>query len=225
MTPFDTTPTVERLLARFGQEHTDHIRLGVRQAAQRWRPEDGDAEAFSSFCEAHFIADPEQLATTFQRLEQTLEQVDGHLHEVRRTLTWPIDVETGPLTAADRLFAELDLAAHVDEDLFRTKVAFLALLNFPVHTLAERLEEGPAWDRQTWARSRFMDRFAVRFPASVQQETTRVSMAAEQYVSSYNLRLDRLVTNSPLFAEGERPFPEGLRMITHGALRKHLPSY
>jgi hypothetical protein len=227
MTPFDTTPTVDRLLARFGQDHADRIRLGVQQAAQRWRPEDGDAQAFSSFCEANFIADPEQLAATFERLEQTLEQVDGHLHEVRRTLTWPIDVETGPLTAADRLFAELDLAAHVDEDLFRTKVAFLALLNFPVHTLAERLKQGPAWDRQTWARSRFMDRFALRVPATVHQEITRVSTAAEQYVASYNVRLDRLVSDS-FSADGgdtERPFPEGLRLISHWGLRDELASY
>ena len=220
MTPFDSSLTVDRLIARFGEEHADRIRLGVQQAAQRWWPEDGDAEAFSNFCEANFIADPGALAATFRRLTATLEQIDGHLHEVRRTLTWPIDVDTGPLTAADRLFAELDLAAHVEEDLFRTRVAFLALLNFPVHTLAQRLEEGPAWDRETWARSRLMDRFAVRFPASVQQETTRVSTAAEQYVSSYNVRLDRLVT-----PDGERPFPEGLRMISHWGLRDQLSSY
>ncbi len=43
----------------------------------------------------------------------------------------------------DELLANVDLRAHVDEDLFRTKVAFLALLNFPVHTLAERLAQGP----------------------------------------------------------------------------------
>jgi hypothetical protein len=45
----------------------------------------------------------------------------------------------------------------VEEDLFRTKTAFFALLNFPVDTLAERLEQGPAWSRRRWARSRFMD--------------------------------------------------------------------
>jgi hypothetical protein len=142
---------------------------------------------------------------------------------VRRELTWPIDVDTGPLTAADRLFAELNLAAHLDEDLFRTKVAFLALLNFPVHTLAERLAEGPAWDRETWARSRLMDRFASRVPAAVQQEMTRVSMAVEQYVSGYNLRLDRIVNRDG--PDGERPFPEGLRLISHWGLRDELASY
>lgn len=220
MTAFDTAPTVDRLLTRHGGDSEARIRRGVQQVAQRWWPEDGDAQAFSDFCEANFLADPAEIAATFERLERTFEQIDGHLHEVRRELTWPIDVDTGPLTAADRLFAELDLSAHVDEDLFRTKIAFLALLNFPVHTLAERLEQGPAWDRETWARSRLMDRFAARIPAAVIQEATRVSTAAEQYVSSYNLRLDRVVT-----ADGSRPFPEGLRLISHWGLRDELASY
>jgi hypothetical protein len=213
--------TIDRLIERHGPEHAARIRRGVEQAAQRWRPEDGSAEDFAAFCADNFLTDPEALAATFSRLEEVLEQIDGHLHEVRRELTWPIDVDTGrPLGTADRLLANLDLAAHVDEDLFRTRVAFLALLNFPVHTLAERLAEGPGWDRETWARSRLMDRFVLRVPAAVQQEITRASTAAEEYISSYNLRLDRLVT-----ASGERPFREGLRLISHWGLRDELASY
>jgi hypothetical protein len=212
---------LDRLVERHGPEQAARIRRGVEQVAQRWRSEDGGAEDFAAFCEASFLADPEELATTFRRLEEVLEQIDGHLHEVRRELTWPIDVDTGrPLGTADRLLANLDLAAHVDEDLFRTQVAFLALLNFPVHTLAERLAEGPGWDRETWARSRLMDRFALRVPATVQQEITRALTAAEEYISSYNLRLDRLVTPA-----GERPFREGLRLISHWGLRDELSSY
>ena len=116
------------------------------------------------------------------------------------------------------MLANLDLAAHVDDDLFRTKVAFLALLNFPVHTLAERLAEGPGWDRETWARSRLMDRFVLRVPATVQQEITRVMTSAEEYIGGYNVRVDRLVTSS-----GERPFREGLRLISHWGLRDDSP--
>lgn len=212
--------TIERLTERHGLEHAGRIRLGVEQVAQRWWPEDGDAEAFSSFCESQFLTDPEALGTTFQRLERTLEQIDGHLHEVRREVMAPLELDTGPILPADRLLADMDLAAHVDEDLFRTKVAFLALLNFPVHTLAQRLGEGLGWDRETWARSRLMDRFAARVPAVVQQEVTRVMTAADQYVSSYNIRLDRLVT-----PDGERPFAEGLRLISHWGLRDELASY
>jgi hypothetical protein len=212
--------TADRLSRNHGPAHTERALRGVEQVAGRWWPEDGDAAAFTVFCESHFIADPQALAAAFGRLERVLEQIDGHLHEVRRELTWPIDVDTGPLTGADRLLADLDLAAHVDEDLFRTKTAFLALLNFPVHTLAERLEEAPRWDRETWARSRLMDRFAARTPAAVQQEITRVNTAAEAYVSGYNVRLDRVVASA-----GARPFREGLRLISHWGLRDELASY
>src|SRR6185295_7895542 len=157
ITPEVVSSTVQRLLAHHGSEHAERIRRGVEQVAQRWWAEDGDAEAFTGFCESHFLDDSEALAVTFRRLEGILEQIEGHLHEVRRELTAPIDLDTGPLLAVDRLLADLDLAAHVSDDLFRTRTALLALLNFPVHTLAERLEMGPGWDRETWARSRLMD--------------------------------------------------------------------
>jgi hypothetical protein len=210
----------DRLVACHGEEHAGRIHRGVTQVAVRWWPEDGDAVALAAFCEANFLADPQDLAATFHRLETVLEQVDGHLHEVRRELTTPLELDTGPLTTVDRLLADLDLAAHVEEDLFRNRAAFLALLNFPVHTLEERLAQGPSWDRETWARSRLMDRFALRVPAAVQQEMTRTFTAADQYISAYNLRLDRLVT-----AGGERPFPEGLRLISHWGLRDELSSH
>ncbi len=218
--PATVQHTIDRLVERHGPEQADRVRRGVEQVARRWWPEDGGPEDFAAFCEGHFIADPEELGATFRRLEGVLEQIDGHLHEVRRELTWPIDVDTGPIGTVDRLLATLDLGAHVDEDLFRTKVAFLALLNFPIHTLTERLAEGPGWDRETWARSRLMDRFAVRVPATVQQEITRVMTAAEEYIAGYNIRVDRLVTSA-----GERPFREGLRLISHWGLRDELSSY
>ncbi|HSF41699.1 MAG TPA: hypothetical protein VLT87_18005 [Thermoanaerobaculia bacterium] len=212
--------TIGRLTERHGPGQAARIRRGVEQVAQRWWAEDGDAEAFAAFCEESFLADPAEVDETCRRLVKVFEQVDGHLHEVRRHLSWPVEVETGPLTAVDQLLATVDLAAHVEEDLFRSRVAFLALLNFPVHTLKERLEEGTAWDRETWARSRLMDRFAARVPASVQQEHTRTFVAAERYISSYNIRLDRLIT-----PDGERLFPEDLRLISHWGLRDQLASY
>ena len=212
--------TRDRLVAKYGAKHASRIHRGVTQVAVRWWPEDGDAAALAAFCEDNFLTDAGDLAATFRRLETVLEQVDGHLHEVRRELTSPLDLDTGPITTVDRLLADLDLASHVEEDLFRNRVAFLALLNFPVHTLEERLKEGPAWDRETWSRSRLMDRFALRVPAAVQQEMTRTFTAADQYINAYNLRLDRWITR-----EGERPFPEGLRLISHWGLRDELASH
>jgi hypothetical protein len=212
--------TVDRLVEKHGPQHAERIRLGVEQVAQRWWEEDGDARAFSTFCEESFLADPAALAQTFERLERVFEQVDGHLYEVRRELTTPTDVDTGEISLADELLANLDLASHVNEDLFRTKVAFLALLNFPVHSLRERLEEGAGWDRETWARSRMMDRFAVRVPAALSQEITEALMTADRYSSGYNIHLDRVVSS-----DGERLFPEGCRLISHWGLRDELASY
>ena len=211
---------VDRLIAKHGPGQAERIRLGVEQVAQRWWPEDGDDLAFSAFCEASFLADPAALDQTFERLERVFEQVDGHLYEVRRELTTPIDVDTGDISPVDQLLANLDLSAHVNEDLFRTKVAFLALLNFPVHSLRERLDEGADWDRDTWARSRMMDRFALRVPAALYQEITEALIRAERYSSGYNIRLDRVV--SP---EGERLFAEGRRLISHWGLRDELASH
>ncbi|HEX3126184.1 MAG TPA: hypothetical protein VH394_02545 [Thermoanaerobaculia bacterium] len=212
--------TVDRLIGKHGPQHAERIRRGVEQVAQRWWTEDGDGQAFSAFCEESFLADPAVLDQTFERLERVLEQLDGHLYEVRRELTTPIDVDTGDISPVDQLLANLDLASHVNEDLFRTKIAFLALLNFPVHALRERLAEGAGWDRDTWARSRMMDRFALRVPAALYQEITEALIKAERYSSGYNIRLDRVVSPA-----GERLFPEGRRLISHWGLRDELASH
>jgi len=212
--------TIDRLIARFGPEQADRIRRGVEQAARRWWAEDGEAAAFTAFCEENFLTEEAELERTFQGIERVLEQVDGLVYEARRELTAPIDLETGTISKVEALFADLDLAPHVDDNLYATRVAFLALLNFPVHTLHERLELAASWDRDAWARSRMMDRFAVRVPAAVARVSTQAYMAAEQYISGYFIRVDRLVDDA-----GNRPFPEGLRLISHWGLRDELASH
>jgi hypothetical protein len=115
------------------------------------------------------------------------------------------------------LLGDVDHHANVEPDLYRTRVAFLALLNFDVHTLEERLRESPRWDRAAWARSCLMDRFAVRVPADVVKKATRALNAADIYISEYDILMDRVVTT-----DGRRLFPDGLRLITHWGLRDEL---
>jgi hypothetical protein len=210
---------VTELVEQHGAAHEQRIRRGVRQVAERWWDEDGDSAALAEFCRRHFIADATELDVTFARLQDAIEQIDGHLHEVRRELTTPLDLDTGEVDLVDRMLAELDIASHVDEDLFKTKTAFLALLNYPVHNLPERLQLSPGWERDDWARSRMMDRFALRVPARVTQEMTTAFTRADQYVANYNIRMDRLQS-----AEDGQLFPEGLRLITHWGLRDELKS-
>ena len=212
--------TIASLTAKFGEAQAARIRLGVRQVADRWWPTDGDAEAFAAFCADNFVADEGALAGEFARLERVLEQVAGHLHVVRRELLTPQDLDTGPVGRVDSLMAAFDLGSHLSDDLFAAKVAHFALLNFPVHSLADRLAAGSTWDRAAWARSRLMDSFAERVPADVAQEATRALTAADRYIAEYNIRMDRLIA-----PDGSRPFPAGLRLVTHWGLRDELASH
>ncbi len=208
---------IAKLVATHGAARADAIGRGVRQVAERWWGEDGNAAEFVAFCERHYLADEAERTHAFTRVSDILEQVDGLLHELHRELRRPMDTDTGPLGPVDLLFANVDLFAHVEPDLFRTKVAFLALLNFPVHRLEERLRDGASWSREAWARSCLMDRFAMRVPAELAQETTRALNAADVYISGYNILMDRVTT-----PDGRRPFPDGLRLISHWGLRDEL---
>jgi len=212
---------VAGITAKHGAAEEARARQGAAQVAARWFPEDGDEKAYTAFCVENFLSGDQGLSEAFDRLETVLEQVDGHLLEVRRMLLTPQDLDTGPVTELDRRLGDLDLSAHVDDDLFRTKVAFLALLNFPVHTLADRLKDGSSWSRETWARSRMMDRWALRVPAEVSQDVTMAFTAADQYIAGYYIRADKLLgkDGKPL------GFTEGRRLITHWNLRDELKSH
>jgi len=219
MKPVIVDGTMQQLIERHGETQSSRSRIGVVQVARNWWPEDGDAEAFMRFCTESFISDDQELQAVFERTQRVLEQVDGHLLEVQREILTPLQLDMGPVRAVDRLFGTVDLAAHVNEDLYGSKVAFLLLLNFPVDTLADRLQHGAGWDRQRWAQSRMMDRFAQRVPASVSQEISRTFTEADQYIADYNIRMGRLID-----ADGATLFPEDLRLITHWGLRDELKS-
>lgn len=209
--------TIAALTRRHGPPHGAAIARGVRQVAERWWEEDGDATAFADFCERGYLAGEEERGVMFARLSEALEQVDGLLHELRREVRRPLDTDTGPLGPLDLLFADFDLDSHVGPDLFRTKVAFLALLHFPVHSLEERLREGASWSREEWARSCLLDRFATRVPAELDQRVTAAMNAADLYVAEYVIHLDRVRTR-----DGRQIFPDGARFISHWGLRDEL---
>lgn len=210
---------VKAMVQRFGEGEEGRIRRGVEQVAARWWPEDGDGEAFVAFCQENFLP-ASSLAPTFRRLQEALEQIEGHLHEVRRFLTTPLDLDTGPVSRVDELLAKLDLAAHLSEDLFANKLAHFALLNFPLHSLQERLALGPSWDRETWAQSRLMDRFALRVPAAVAKGVTEALLAADQYIANYNIPMGYLRDGS-----NAQLFPSHLKLISHWGLRDELKSW
>lgn len=199
------------------QDTMARLQRGLRQVAQLWREEDGDATAFSEFVRGNFVADQAGLDTLFSRFEDMLEQLDGHLHEARREMRQQLDLDRGPILPFDELFGSYDPSAHVLDDFFRNKLAFIVLLNFPLTTLEERLRWGKSWDRRQWAETRLAQRFERRIPAEVQLALARADAEAGQYVSEYNIWMHHLIDN-----HGQRLFPEKLRLLSHWGLRDQL---
>jgi len=218
-TPITVTPDVIRsakqaLIAKYGEAQRARIERGIDQVASLWRPEDGDLAAFVA---AQFVADPAEVDKLFARLEAQLEQVDGHVLELGRSMRWDTEVDTGPTLPVDSLFAAFDPGAHVIEDLFATKVAFSALLNFPLTRLEDRIRDGASYSRRQWAESKLTTRFDTRIPGAVAAQISAADAAADEYIAGYNLWMHHVLDDSD-----QRRFPSGKRLISHWNLRDEL---
>lgn len=205
------------------------IDRGVDQAARYWRAKDGGAASFRAFVEAEFLPQGETYEATFRRLELAFEHIGGYLNSLGRDLRHASDADVGPLLAIDGRLAGWNPAVHVAEDLARNKTTFVILLNFPLTTLEERLREGTRWSPRQWAEVRLGQgliacasngpkiQLLARVPADVAAKTAEALARAEDYIAGYNVYMHHLLTPA-----GERPFPPGLRLISHWNLRDEL---
>ena len=213
----ETEQLVKTLVAKHGAKQEQRIRRGLAQVGSLWRAEDGDSDALARFATKQFISDPEILADTFQHLEYSMEMLDGHLNEIDREISRYQVLDGGPVRPVDGLLAAYSPGAHVLEDMFTSKVAFVVLLNFRLSTLEERLGEGKKWTRQQWAQARLAARFEHRIPARIIQRIERTNSVVETYIDNYNIQLDRLLP-----APGAKPFRKGLKLISHWGLRDEI---
>ena len=205
------------LLNKHGPDHAARIKAGLDQLLTLWRPVDGDAAALEKFVTEHFISDPKVLSDTFSHLQYALEMLDGHNHEISRELSRYQVLAGGPLRKVDGLLAAYSPTAHVSEDLYLSKVAFVVLLNFALTTLEQRVDQGKTWSRQRWAEARLAQRFQHRVPPEIKQEGARISAEVENYIDNYNVVMDRLQVPA-----GTAPFRDGLKLISHWGLRDEI---
>jgi hypothetical protein len=209
----------KELVAEHGEEQRARAQQGLDQVASFWREQDGGRVEFEAFVRRHFAGDEESVNVMFGRFEKLLEQLDGHSLEILLAFREQSDLDLGPIQPYDEIFAAFDPSAHVTDDFFENKLAFVVLLNFPLSSLAQRLDEGENWSRQQWASARLADRFAKRVPAEVQQAVSAAGAVADQYIAEYNIWMHHLVT-----AEGERLFPAGMKLLSHWNLRDEIKS-
>ncbi len=208
---------INQLKQTHGEDQSARIEQGVRQVARFWRSGDGSQDDFALFCKEQFVADPVELNQTVDRFDENLEQIYGLNTAMNRKLMRPIHLDIGPILPVDMLFAEYNPFAHLQEDFFKTKIAFTALLNFSLYSLNDMLEKGPQWSREDWAKARLVQQFSQRVPAEVKQHISEAYVKADHYISNYNIYMGHLVT-----PEGERLFPEDLKLISHWGLRDEL---
>ena len=199
------------LVAKHGESHRARIERGVDQVASLWRSDDGDLEALVL---AQFAATAAEQDALFARLSAQLEQLEGLGVELGRAMRWHSEVDTGPMLPIDALFATLDPSAHVTSELFTSKIAFAALLNFPLTTLADRLRDAAGYSRRQWAEVRLTRRFEARIPGDILAAVSGAEASADAYIAGYNMWMHHI-----LGEDGKRRFPLGKRLITHWNLR------
>lgn len=205
------------LLQKYGESQKFRIEKGVEQAASLWKKEDGTLDDFKNFCQQNFVAEPELLDLNFQRLETNYEVLTGHFTKMLLDLKRPLHLDWGKILPLDMMFGQFDPSSHLSEDLFRNKIAFFILLNFPHYSLSEKTELGAEWSRKDWAYARMGDVFISRVPAEVYQKISQVMTEADTYISEYNIYMGKLVDK-----EKKTYFPEDLKLITHWGLRDEL---
>ena len=155
----DSSAKLEReLVSKYGPQQKERLGRGLHQVGEFWREQDGDSAVFEEFVRTNFAGDPATLDTVFNRFEHLLEQLDGHMHEINREFRQQLDLDLGPVLPFDEVFGGYDPSAHVLDDFFQNKLAFTALLNFPLTTLEQRLKDGAKWNRRQWAEARLAER-------------------------------------------------------------------
>jgi len=211
--------TISTLVENHGETERSRIETGVNQAARFWKKSDGDDKAFTDFCKTHYISNPGERRKLLNRFENNLESLFGHLLEIQLVFHEPMDLDTGPMLPADYLFAGFVPDAHVAEDLFKSKIAFSALLNFKIHSLNEKLASGPSWTREQWAAALLAERFSTRVAPEASQKRAEAGTIANDYISNYNIFMHHMLTE-----DGRRLFPSGMKLISHWNLRDELKS-
>lgn len=207
----------QELVAKYGEGQRARVKRGLGQVANFWRSEDGDAASYEEFVRRNFAGEQAKLDEMFNRFEWLSEKIGGHMNELTLAFRWQSDLDIGPILPFDEIFAGYNPGAHITDDFFKNKLAFVVLLNFPLTTLNQRLSEGATWTRRQWADARLAQGFAKRIPAEVNQAISEANAAADQYIAEYNIWMHHVVDD-----QGNRPFPPKMKLLAHWNLRDEI---
>ena len=210
--------TIKALTDKYPHE-SERIKVGVKQVSILWRREDGSEEEFRKFCMDNFAVEP-TLSMIFERYNTKYEYLKGYLTALLLRLRLELDEDTGDMLNIDRYFSTLNPASHLNEDLFKTKIGFVVLLNFKLDTLSKTIANSERMSRKEWAINRMTKQFEGRVPSEVSQILTNVYSKASEFVYSYNIPIKKI-----LYVDDTEIFNEDLNLITHWGLRDQIKIY
>lgn len=215
--PATRSATVDAIVEAQGEACRARASLGVEQCAKLWRASDGDAAAFRAFCLEHFAATEEDRRRLLDRLEVALEQVAGHLYEMRRNLRRWSDLVGDAMPKVDAMLATFDPAPDFAEQCYAQKLAFVALLNLEKPTLDRMLADGGSWDADRWAEARVAGAFSPRIPKEVADLARKLSFEANDFVAHFHVPVGRMVD-----ASGRRWFEPDRSLLAHWLVREEI---
>ena len=215
-------PTIDKIVKQLSEqypEQSSRIERSVPQAAALWQSTDGTEEEFIQFCMEQFVAHDEDLTNLASTLQRNLEILWGNYNKMSVDMKLPLHVVGPDITPLDEIFGSFDPYAHLTDDLFANKIAFITILNFPFYTLEEKNEMGANWSRYQWAFARLGDVFTSRIPAEYNQNISNALTSADSYISAYNIVMGNLLND-----KNETLFPKDMKLISHWGLRDELKS-
>ena len=189
----------------------------VKHAASLWRDENGTSAEFSEFVNSNYISDPVKRKVIFNKISNYIESLYGNFNEITLDLKKILDEPAGEIEEIDRMFGTYSVAAHIQDDFYANKIAFIIALNFPYFTLAEKEKLGPAWSRDDWAMARLGDLFVARVPAELNQALNAALGNGDMYIAEYNIYMGHLRTD-----DGRQLFPDDMVLLSHWNLRDEL---
>ena len=108
----------QQIIDKYGEVATLRADRGVKQVAVLWRKSDGTIGEFEKFCLENFVTNDAELETLFSKLSNGFEILNGNFIKITKDLRKPVDLDLGPLTSVDQIFAGYNVGAHSTEDLF-----------------------------------------------------------------------------------------------------------
>jgi hypothetical protein len=193
------------------------IEKGVKHAASLWRDADGTPEDFINFCNENFIADATKKEASFKRFSEYLESLYGHFNKMSLDMQENVQLQKGEVLPIDPLFAGYNPGAHLMNDFYGNKIAFIVALNFPYYSTEEKNQLGDKWTPLEWGYARLGDVFNSRVPSELVQQSSKIAAETDAYIADYNIYMGNLLNK-----DNKKLFPEKMVLLSHWNLRDEI---